>query len=304
MFRPRKLKVNTTDQKTFLLCVGAQKAGTTWLHDYLAGHKACYTGKIKEQHIFDVASQPEIYGPSQARQLKRAADLLAQKAETPHKDTKKIDVHLRVVLERILMRLAPDTYLDYYRRQFRDDPSKTLFTDITPSYSGLTKDALVGVREIFEGSEFNLRILFLMRDPLDRLYSAMKMIDRKITENRGVPSRTAPARFAKNYASVENEVRSRYENTITNLEAVFPRENLHYEFYETLFQEDSVRKICDFLDIAYVKPNFGRHVNASPSSDLPDPEAISAARAHYDKTYQFCIDRFGEEHIHKIWAYA
>ena len=39
--------------RTFLLGVGAMKAGTTWLHDYLAASPQCQPGVRKEYHVFD-----------------------------------------------------------------------------------------------------------------------------------------------------------------------------------------------------------------------------------------------------------
>ncbi len=39
--------------KTFLLGVGAQKAGTTWLHRYLADSQQVVRGYRKEYHVFD-----------------------------------------------------------------------------------------------------------------------------------------------------------------------------------------------------------------------------------------------------------
>ena len=39
--------------RTFLLGVGAMKAGTTWLHDHLAASPQCEPGRRKEYHVFD-----------------------------------------------------------------------------------------------------------------------------------------------------------------------------------------------------------------------------------------------------------
>jgi len=291
-------------QKTFLLGVGAQKAGTTWLHSYFGDHHDCFTGPIKEYHIFDAAYQPELFGGTQVRHLKNASAFLAEKAEDAYSKTPKIDKKLYLVLNRILMRLEPACYLDNFRRQMREDPRKKLFSDITPSYSGLNKSVFKEIRSLFVDTEFDLKIVFLMRDPIDRLFSAMKMIDRKVMENNGVLKINAAERFKKQYATKDNEVRTRYENTIRNLEAVFPRENIHYEFYETLFQEDSIKKLCAFLEIDYIKPDFGRQINASPSKFLPNDEDVIEARKFYGKTYDFCMKRFGAEHIKNIWAYA
>ena len=40
-------------QKTFLLGVGAQKAGTSWLHDQLNRRRDADFGFLKEYHVFD-----------------------------------------------------------------------------------------------------------------------------------------------------------------------------------------------------------------------------------------------------------
>ena len=39
--------------KTFLLGVGCQKGGTTWLYDYLATSPQFKHGHRKEYHVFD-----------------------------------------------------------------------------------------------------------------------------------------------------------------------------------------------------------------------------------------------------------
>ena len=42
-----------TSDATFLLGVGAQKAGTSWLHDQLDRRKDADFGFLKEYHVFD-----------------------------------------------------------------------------------------------------------------------------------------------------------------------------------------------------------------------------------------------------------
>ena len=56
--------------KRVLYCIGAQKAGTTWLGDYVAAHPDCYLPVMKECHFFEVRSGAETY----ARNLEEAVD--------------------------------------------------------------------------------------------------------------------------------------------------------------------------------------------------------------------------------------
>ena len=46
-------------EKTFLLGVGCQKGGTSWLHNYLSKHPNTNMGFTKEYHIFDALYMPE-----------------------------------------------------------------------------------------------------------------------------------------------------------------------------------------------------------------------------------------------------
>lgn len=44
--------------KVFLLGLGNQKCGTTWLHQYLCGHDGFKPGFVKEFHIWDALDVP------------------------------------------------------------------------------------------------------------------------------------------------------------------------------------------------------------------------------------------------------
>ena len=44
---------------TLLLCIGAQKAGTTWLADYLRDHPEVHLPPVKEVHFFDARFAPK-----------------------------------------------------------------------------------------------------------------------------------------------------------------------------------------------------------------------------------------------------
>ena len=100
-------------QKTFLLGVGAQKAGTSWLHDQLRRRDADF-GFLKEYHVFDAlelehfsAFRPNNTTPLQWRTWRRA----------------------RMIRQ-------PERYFDYFTSKLKP-PHIRLTGDITPSYAGL-----------------------------------------------------------------------------------------------------------------------------------------------------------------------
>ena len=57
--------------KTFLLGVGAQKAGTTWVYRYLRSHPACAMGPIKEYAVFDTHERPELFSGRSRNRFER-----------------------------------------------------------------------------------------------------------------------------------------------------------------------------------------------------------------------------------------
>lgn len=285
------------------MCVGAQKAGTTWLYEYLAAHPACYTGGIKEYHVFDVASNPGVFGTGQVPQLMRAIKLLTEKLGKPTLHDEQTERQLKVVLNRLLMRLDHDTYIDHFRRGLQAT-GRSLATDITPSYSGLCPETFTMIRDLFAGSGMALKVLFLMRDPLDRMASACRFHDRRRAERGRLDTPDGMRVLSTDYAAPAFELRGRYDTTITTLEQVFAPEALHFEFYEELFTQPTLERICAFLGIEARAADFETRVNATPGTDPIPGDLAARIRAHYDPTYRFCMDRFGEDRIRALWPSA
>ena len=67
----------TGADRTFLLCVGTQKAGTSWLHQYFLGHPQFAPGFLKECHVFDCLYAPGF--ENRKRKYLATASALAKK---------------------------------------------------------------------------------------------------------------------------------------------------------------------------------------------------------------------------------
>ncbi|MDF3607355.1 sulfotransferase domain-containing protein [Paracoccus sp. DMF-8] len=55
-------------EANFLFCVGAQKAGTTWLYSYFAAHPQVHVQPVKEIHYFNVLWDPKQIGFREMRE--------------------------------------------------------------------------------------------------------------------------------------------------------------------------------------------------------------------------------------------
>lgn len=281
--------------KIFLLGVGAQKAGTSWLHDYLSTRPQTNFGFRKEYHIFDAKELPDsgIYREKVMGKAARKFGTLG--SLLPNSSNKN--------LSRLLSFYSNDaTYFQYFRELLASD--ETILTgDITPSYAGLSPTALNHIKDCFSREEIKTKVIFLMRDPVDRCISAFKMGLR----NNEAGSSLEPEFWKSFYVDPSYVYRTRYELTIENLLSTFRREEIYFGFYEELFSADKIKEICDFLGISYGAPNFGKKVNSANMLNREVDEIINFAirekiREQYSSTYGYVSAMFGRERVGQIWG--
>jgi hypothetical protein len=130
------------------LCIGAHKAGSTWLYQQLDSHPDFWMPPVKELHYFD--------------QLSRV-----QRAARPRSRDER-DVRFLERLESLSA--EPGIDLENYGRLF--EPKASLLSgDISPNYSTLSNEVIRQVLGYFP----NLKVMFLARDPVERAWSHLSM---------------------------------------------------------------------------------------------------------------------------------
>ena len=266
--------------RTFLLGVGAQKAGTTWLYYYLDKHPDVYMSPIKEMHFFGNRSGAEAWPLNSFRKKLRERKKRQQESNP---QSEKPFIALR---ERIRMQGNMAAYKRFFRKRVGKRP---VFGEITPAYSKLPLDELRFVQGHFPKT----KVIFLMRNPVDRLWSQMRFSE-QFNNIEELENRLDSVLDQSVYAE-----RVDYIKTIHNLRNVFAPEQVHYEFYEHLFTDDAVVRLCNFLEIPYKPANFSKKRNVStkvPLSPLLRPKVVTALRGQYD----FMCQEFGDQ-VPKNW---
>lgn len=279
-----------TEEKTFLLGVGAQKSGTSWLFDYLDGHPACRMGFVKEYHVFDALEVPEcrhiLEGRcAEARGLLESSERLTRSRATVFK---LLDFYADVT-----------NYFDYFDHLVHADDAALLTGDITPAYAALSPDVFRHVRDALVARRLRVRVVFLMRDPVERCLSAARMR----LKTRGIPLTTdSETEMLRTLYPLRNcEIRTRYDRTIRSLEEVFAPDELYFGFFERLFAAESVRDICGFLWIPYCEPDLGRKVNVSRTANVIPDDVRAEVFREYRDVYSFIDARFGAAATADIW---
>ena len=254
---------------TLMFCVGATKSGTSWLYEALAAHPECHFRTVKELHYFDALEKGKL--DAQIAEIGRWRDRLAERLAGASGDkranlTRRVqdrDDWLRVLR---LGHLDHAAYLGYLQQGQGQAP---LIGDVTPAYALLPVERL----RAMAGLTADVRFVYLMRDPVARLWSHVRMM----TARRGDDGTVDPDR-ARNILNrtlmgreTEIEVRGDYGAALARLDAAVPRSRLLLMYYEDLFGGDGMARLCDFLGIARMAGEQARRVHAGAALDMPQP---------------------------------
>src|SRR5437762_10925289 len=137
---------STADVQPDFLCVGAQKGGTSWLYQQLASHPDFWMPPIKEVRYFDKLSRTKASPRTRDQRDVRFLESIKSLSERPYID------------------------LESYARLFEAKGS-LLSGDISPTYSTLNDEIIQRVISYLP----NLRVIFIARDPVERVWSQLSM---------------------------------------------------------------------------------------------------------------------------------
>jgi len=268
---------------TLLICVGATKAGTTWLYDHLARHDGCHLRSIKELHYFGCVEtgrwdhQIRVHEQAEARLRRRLARAAPARRGLVARKLADVTDWLAVLRRRALDAGAYLAYLAAGRG------GRALVADITPAYALLPEARL---RQM-AGIAPDVRVLYLLRDPVARLWSQLRMDAARAGGGQdGAAAAEALMARVLDGADHPGMARSDYAGTIARLTAAVAPDRLMLAFYETLTTLPGLDRISRFLGIDRGTPDFARRLHEGPAHPLP-PALAQRARAVLRPQYDF-----------------
>ncbi len=228
--------------------IGAVKAGTSWLFSYLEGHPECAMPPIKELKYFYIL-ESGYYG-GQIKLTRNLVQELKQKLEDGKaKDVQAVKQRLNKARHWLkvlnLREEAPEAYGAYMMDQAR---GAKLTADITPEYCMMPVSRL----KQMAGLVAETRFVYILRDPVDRLWSNIRMNARRKSDNAELMRGYALAEVDEVLNGKPNQAyeRSDYAGGLDVLEQAVPSEDRKVLFYETLFKDDTIRDLCAFLGLS------------------------------------------------------
>lgn len=285
--------------KVFVLGVGCQKGGTTWLHRYLNRHPEVNLGFRKEYHVFDALTISHFRKVLEKHERKLSR---FRRKKWKKKGNKKFARKLKNLELQASFYDSVENYFLYFEDLAKSKTSIRVVGDITPSYAGLSIDVLKEIRKNLLARGFQIRVVFLMRDPVERIISSVRMNRRNsVKANRRI-SQSEELDILLAYKKPDVEMRTRYETTIENLRAVFAEDELIFELFENLFEESAMRTITSRLGIVYQEPHFDLYFNKSKTDEIISEDTRRTVAQYYKDTYNYVDEKFPEFHTRSVWA--
>jgi hypothetical protein len=261
------------------LVIGAQKAGTTWLDRNLRTHPQIWLPPEKEIHFFD---------------LPRPLPFAALR-HVPDRSVRHWALHR---LQRDLAKVergeqSEEWYNRYYYSLRSWSWYDSLFTpgtgqicgEATPRYAVLPRRQISAIHRRMP----NLKIIYLLREPIDRMWSDLAMFQDQRFGGEGTQhvSKAADSNFLSKPGNLRH---SRYEENIRRWETFFPTKQIFIGFLEEVEAQpaDLLRRIFEFLgvDAAHQVPAdlAGKKINFADYPPTPHQTSVRLAQALVNDT--------------------
>ena len=261
------------------LCIGAQKSGTTWLHQHLRAHPSIWLPPIKELQYFN-----QIHIPGHVNWTERHRRELAQKRIDGHR--RRRGDHPDHELLRLLEKLAAPVVDDaWYLSVFAQAPAGALCGEMTPEYSLLPDP---GIAHLLALSP-DVNILFLARDPIDRAWSQIRM------HMQRAPG-SDPLAIA---ASADVAERSDYPAILRRWRTRFDPSRILVRSLDAIVADPAavLSSVCAFLELPFDPrrfPHLGAPVHQGIEAEMPD--AVRAfLLARLEPVYDEVAEEFPDE---------
>ena len=244
------------------LGVGAMKAGTTWLYFNLERHRRIWFSPEKELHWFAFAD---------GRGGKLSYEERVERVGHKFAERSRLNLLRRMDDFRWYARYAAPGAPDdaWFAALFADVPADAWAADFSNLHALLSDQGWAHVRR----SCSTLRVLYTLRDPIERLWSHFKF---QLRYGPRPLAEIDEAFFRERIAQEWFWVHARYDAVLARLRRNLKPEELLVTYFEDFRAqpEPMLERIYDFLGIEPIEADaalLAKKVNPSASADLPEP---------------------------------
>ncbi len=231
------------------LCIGAQKAGSSWLHVMLSRHPEIWLPPAKEIHYFDHKFPVKLPVSRQTQVPSRILFTQNFSRRISRMDGAHFVKKLRATS---VASLVWDLRFNFGRRDdqwyaalFKQSKDK-ITGDITPAYSRLDHTAIKYVYNLMPES----KIILLLRDPIERAWSHALM-DLGRFKNR-LPEQIPDKEYIQHFNSTASRLRGSYLQILENWKSIYPEKLIFIGFFDQILESPAqlYKDILDFLEVS------------------------------------------------------
>lgn len=268
----------------YFACIGAQKAGTTWLARTLAGHDEVFVTPVKEIHYFDhIAGLTQHLSAHKRRS--RYRKYFQRMCTQWHRWR---EYRAQGAWYRAYMSGSLDDA--WYASLFSERGGKAVAGEVTPEYALIGKAGFSHMKALAPDA----RIIYIMRNPVTRAWS-------QLLHQCRVRKLDANSMNAAEFLSIADEERfealADYNRVLDALDAVFPAEQVLLDFYEDIHADRAaaIERICRFLGVGFDASRIAgleQRYNPSQKARMP-AELRKALRIKYRPMVRDVEERVG-----------
>jgi sulfotransferase family protein len=263
--------------------IGAQKAGTTWLHRNLQAHPQIHMPR-KEVHYFDRKIRDRSGVVSRLIGRSRDAEQWRRQVRQIPKQLAKSPSFQEL---RWNFRYYMRPYDDRWYAQIFEPKKGKVSGEITPAYSVLEKDRIAHVHRLMPET----KLIFFMRNPIERVWSHTVMSFDKV--EKGSATAVSDKELLRKIERDSSWKLSNYIRTLENWGSFYREERIFVGFLEDVhfFPEELLRRLYYFLE---VEPHFderlvGKKIHTRSDATMPTSVAVQLAKNFHEE-----ISRLGE----------
>lgn len=242
------------------ICIGTQKAGTTWLDRNLRRHPKIWLPPIKEMQYFNDAHIPTSRAWTARYRREKGNAALARYLKHVPEETR--DARTIARMTDIATGAISD---DWYGRVFALAGADQVCGEISPDYCLLPEEGIAHILKLAP----EVRIVLSLRDPIARSWSQMRML----SSGRAPEQRRPPEVLARNR---EVLARSDYPTILARWRKYIPEDRFLVFFMDDVAAEPQalLERVCAFLGVRYREKLFRRAdnpIHVGEAQAIPEP---------------------------------
>lgn len=256
------------------LGIGAQRSGSTWLHQNLRAHEGVWLPPTKELHYFSELRNEPFFCSRYQKQLRgrygRVKDSLLR-GQWSLEDFKWD------------MKFFFLPRSDHWYTGLFSQGRRLVAGEITPAYSTLSTEVVASIKNLNP----EMKVIFLMRDPIDRSWSHAR---KELPPLYGRSLEDIPRdKVIEWFNEPSCALRSDYMRTLDIWLAHFPATQFFSGFLDEIMSDPTnfLRRIYDFLGVdksnRHLPANAHAIVNAREKIDMVPKYEYELARIHEPK---------------------